>query len=83
MNLKIVELDPAPTYRSLDDVLLGLVNITYLIAAGGDQISALIIDQTIDEGLVLRFAARAGKKDAPSPYSLHQGLKVPGSEAFY
>ena len=35
-NLKIVELDPAQTYRSLDDVTLGLVNITYLIPAGGD-----------------------------------------------
>lgn len=62
-NLKIVELDPAQTYRSLDDVTLGLVNITYLIPAGGDPKSALIIDKTLDDGLVLRFTARADKKD--------------------
>ncbi|MFT4117621.1 MetQ/NlpA family ABC transporter substrate-binding protein [Bradyrhizobium sp.] len=64
-NLKIVELDPAQTYRSLDDVTLGLVNITYLIPAGGDPKSALIIDRTIDEGLVLRFTAKPEKKDDP------------------
>src|SRR5947208_15803832 len=64
-NLKIVELDPAQTYRSLDDVTLALVNITYLIPAGGDPKSALIIDRTVDDGLVLRFAARQDKKDDP------------------
>src|SRR5207245_8818734 len=35
-NLKIVELDPAQTYRSLDDVTLALVSVPYLIPAGGD-----------------------------------------------
>ncbi|MDB5551109.1 MAG: methionine transporter substrate-binding protein, partial [Rhizobium sp.] len=64
-NLKIIELDPAQTYRSLDDVTLALVNITYLIPAGGDPKSALIIDKTVDDGLVLRFTARADKKDDP------------------
>jgi D-methionine transport system substrate-binding protein len=64
-NLQIVELDPAQTYRSLDDVTLGLVNVTYLIPAGGDPKSALIIDRTVDDGLVLRFTARADKKDDP------------------
>ncbi len=64
-NLKIVELDPAQTYRSLDDVTLALVNITYLLAAGGDPKTALIIDRTVDDGLVLRFTARPEKKDDP------------------
>uniref|UniRef100_UPI0038F7E82A MetQ/NlpA family ABC transporter substrate-binding protein n=1 Tax=Streptomyces galilaeus TaxID=33899 RepID=UPI0038F7E82A len=64
-NLKIVELDPAQTYRSLDDVSLALVNVTYLIPAGGDPKSALIIDRTVDDGLVLRFTARPDKKDDP------------------
>ena len=64
-NFKIIELDPAQTYRSLDDVTLALVNITYLIPAGGDPKSALIIDRTIDDGLVLRFTARQDKKDDP------------------
>lgn len=64
-NLKVVELDPAQTYRSLDDVTLALVNITYLIPAGGDPKSALIIDQTIDDGLVLRFTTRADRQDDP------------------
>lgn len=64
-SLKILELDPAQTYRSLDDVTLALVNLTYLIAAGGDPSSALIIDRTIDDGLVLRFTSRPDKKDDP------------------
>ena len=64
-GLKIVELDPAQTYRSLDDVTLALVNITYLISAGGDPKSALLIDRTIDDGLVLRFTARTDRKDDP------------------
>ena len=59
-NLKIVELDPAQTYRSLDDVTLALVNITYLIPAGGDPKSALIIDRTVDDGLVLRLLSDRG-----------------------
>jgi len=62
-NLRIVELDPAQLYRALDDVTLALVNLTFLIPAGGDPKSALITDRTIDEGLVLRFTARADKKD--------------------
>jgi ABC-type metal ion transport system substrate-binding protein len=45
--------------------MLALVNITYLIAAGGDPKTALIIDRTIDDGLVLRFTAKPEKKDDP------------------
>lgn len=76
-NLKIVELDPAQTYRSLDDVTLALVNITYLIPAGGDPKSALIIDKTIDDGLVLRFTARADKKDNPKLKAFIEVFKSP------
>jgi D-methionine transport system substrate-binding protein len=64
-NLNIVELDPAQTYRSLDDVTLGLVNITYLIGAGGDPKTALVIDRTIDDELVVRFTAKPEKQDDP------------------
>jgi D-methionine transport system substrate-binding protein len=64
-HLNIVELDPAQTYRSLDDVTLGLVNITYLIGAGGDPKTALVIDRTIDDGLVVRFTAKPDKQDDP------------------
>jgi D-methionine transport system substrate-binding protein len=46
-------------------VTLALVNITYLIPAGGDPKSALLIDRTVDDGLVLRFTARADRKDDP------------------
>jgi D-methionine transport system substrate-binding protein len=46
-------------------VTLGLVNITYLIGAGGDPKTALVIDRTIDDGLVLRFTAKPEKKDDP------------------
>ncbi|MGJ5202814.1 MetQ/NlpA family ABC transporter substrate-binding protein [Bradyrhizobium sp. HKCCYLR20261] len=81
-NLKIVELDPAQTYRSLDDVTLGLVNITYLIPAGGDPKSALIIDRTIDDGLVLRFTARADKKDNPKLKAFIEIFKSPEVKQF-
>jgi D-methionine transport system substrate-binding protein len=81
-NLKIVELDPAQTYRSLDDVTLALVNITYLIAAGGDPKTALIIDGTIDDGLVLRFTARADKKDDPRLKAFVQVFNSPEVKQF-
>jgi len=81
-NLKIVELDPAQTYRSLDDVTLALVNITYLIPAGGDPKSALIIDRTIDDGLVLRFTARADRKDNPKLKAFIEVFKSPEVKQF-
>jgi D-methionine transport system substrate-binding protein len=81
-NLKIVELDPAQTYRSLDDVTLALVNITYLIPAGGDPKSALIIDKTIDDGLVLRFTTRPEKKDDPRLKAFIQVFKSPEVKRF-
>lgn len=81
-NLKIVELDPAQIYRSLDDVTLALVNITYLIPAGGDPKSALIIDHTVDDGLVLRFAARQDKKDDPRLKAFIQVFNSPQVKQF-
>jgi D-methionine transport system substrate-binding protein len=81
-NLNIVELDPAQTYRSLDDVTLALVNITYLIPAGGDPKSALVIDRTIDDGLVLRFTARPQKKDDPRLKAFIQVFKSPQVKQF-
>jgi D-methionine transport system substrate-binding protein len=81
-NLKIVELDPAQTYRSLDDVTLALVNITYLLLAGGDPKSALVIDRTVDDGLVLRFTARADKKDDPRLKAFLQVFNSPQVKQF-
>lgn len=81
-KLKIVELDPAQTYRSLDDVTLALVNITYLIPAGGDPKSALIIDRTIDDGLVLRFTAREDRKDNPKLKAFIEVFKSPEVKRF-
>nr|WP_029085632.1 MetQ/NlpA family ABC transporter substrate-binding protein [Bradyrhizobium sp. 6(2017)] len=81
-NLKIVELDPAQTYRSLDDVTLALVNITYLIPAGGDPKSALLIDRTVDDGLVLRFTARPDKKDDPRLKAFIQVFNSPEVKKF-
>jgi len=81
-NLKIIELDPAQTYRSLDDVTLALVNITYLIAAGGDPKTALIIDRTIDDGLVLRFTAKPEKKDDPRLRAFIEVFKSPQVKRF-
>jgi D-methionine transport system substrate-binding protein len=81
-DLRIVELDPAQTYRSLDDVTLALVNITYLIPAGGDPKSALIIDRTVDDGLVLRFTARPDKKDDPRLKAFIEVFKSPQVKQF-
>jgi len=81
-NLKIIELDAAQTYRSLDDVTLALVNITYLIPAGGDPKTALIIDTTVDDGLVLRFTARADKKDDPRLKAFIQVFNSPQVKQF-
>jgi D-methionine transport system substrate-binding protein len=81
-NLKIIELDPAQTYRSLDDVTVALVNITYLIAAGGDPKTALIIDRTIDDGLVLRFTAKPEKKGDPRLKALIEVFKSPQVKQF-
>jgi D-methionine transport system substrate-binding protein len=81
-NLKIVELDPAQTYRSLDDVTLALVNITYLIPAGGDPKTALVIDRTVDDGLVLRFTARADRKDNPRLKAFVEVFKSPQVRQF-
>ena len=81
-NLKIIELDPAQTYRSLDDVTLALVNITYLIAAGGDPKTALIIDRTIDDGLVLRFTAKPERKDDPRLRAFIEVFKSPQVKQF-
>ncbi len=81
-NLKIVELDPAQTYRSLDDVTLALVNVTYLIAAGGDPKSALLIDRTVDDALVLRFTAREDRKDDPRLRAFIEVFKSPQVKQF-
>jgi D-methionine transport system substrate-binding protein len=81
-NLRVVELDPAQTYRSLDDVTLGLVNITYLIPAGGDPKSALIIDKTIDDGLVLRFTTRADRRADPRLKAFIAVFKSPEVKRF-
>jgi len=81
-NLKVIELDPAQTYRSLDDVTLALVNITYLLAAGGDPKTALIVDRTIDDGLVLRFTAKPEKKDDPRLKAFIEVFKSPQVKQF-
>ncbi|MCZ0732868.1 MetQ/NlpA family ABC transporter substrate-binding protein [Phreatobacter sp. AB_2022a] len=57
-RLRIVELDAAQLYRSLDDVTLAMVNLTYLIPAGGDPKSALLLDTTADEHFIIRFVTR-------------------------
>src|ERR1700761_3784152 len=81
-KLGIVELDPAQTYRSLDDVTLALVNITYLIGAGGDPKTALLIDRTIDDELVVRFAAKPERKDDPRLKAFIEVFKSPEVKQF-
>jgi D-methionine transport system substrate-binding protein len=81
-NLKILELDRAQTYRSLDDVTLALVNTTYLIAASGDPKTALIIVRTTNDGLVLRLTAKPEKKDDPLLRAFINVFKSPQVKQF-
>lgn len=64
-RLRIVELDAAQLYRSLDDVTLAMVNLTYLIPAGGDPKSALLLDTTADDHFIIRFVTRPEAKGDP------------------
>lgn len=81
-KLKIIEIDAAQTYRSLDDVTLALVNLTYLIPAGGDPKSALIVDRDPDEKFVLRFVARPDRKDDPRLQAFIKEFKSPETKAY-
>lgn len=81
-RLKIVQLDAAQTYRALDDVTLALVNLTYLIPAGGDPKSALIVDRDPNEQFVLRFVARPDRKDDPRLRAFIAEFKKPETKAF-
>ncbi|WP_238314049.1 MetQ/NlpA family ABC transporter substrate-binding protein [Methylobacterium crusticola] len=81
-KLDIVELDPAQLYRSLDDVTLAMVNLTYLVAAGGDPNTALLIDRSADDQFVLRFVTREGHKDDPRLRRFIETFKAPEVKAF-
>lgn len=81
-KLQIIELDAAQLYRSLDDVTLAFVNLTYLIPAGGDPNSALISDRTPDERFVLRFVSRPETKDDPRLKAFIEVFKSPENKEF-
>jgi len=75
-RLQIVELDAAQTYRSLDDVSAAMVNLTYLIPAGGDPSSALVLDKTPDDQFIIRFVTRPEKKNDPRLLALLSVFKT-------
>jgi hypothetical protein len=52
------------------------------IPAGGDPKSALIIDRTVDDGLVLRFTAGSDKKDDPRLKVFIQVFNLPEVKQF-
>ncbi|MBR1218213.1 MetQ/NlpA family ABC transporter substrate-binding protein [Bradyrhizobium sp. U87765 SZCCT0131] len=81
-KLQIVELDAAQTYRSLDDVSIAMVNLTYLIPAGGDPKSALLLDKTPDEQFIIRFITRPEKKDDPRLKALLAEFRTDDVRAF-
>lgn len=81
-KLKIIQLDAAQTYRALDDVTLALVNLTYLIPAGGDPKSALVVDREPNEQFVLRFVARPDRRDDPRLRAFINEFKRPETRAF-
>ncbi|WP_407529760.1 MetQ/NlpA family ABC transporter substrate-binding protein [Methylobacterium oryzisoli] len=81
-KLDIVELDPAQLYRSLDDVTLAMVNLTYLLAAGGDPNTALLVDRAADDQFVLRFVARQDRKDDLRLRRFIETFKAPEVKAF-
>ncbi|WP_245513405.1 MetQ/NlpA family ABC transporter substrate-binding protein [Enterovirga rhinocerotis] len=81
-RLRFVELDAAQIYRSLDDVTVGMVNLTFLIPAGGDPRSALIVDRTVEDQLVLRFVSRPENKDDPRLRSYVDVFKSPEVKSY-
>lgn len=81
-KLEIVELDAAQLYRSLDDVTVAMVNFTYLIPAGGDPKSALVVDDSANPNFVLRFTARDDHKDDPRLRRFIETFKQPEVKAF-
>ncbi|MFE1602179.1 MetQ/NlpA family ABC transporter substrate-binding protein [Methylobacterium sp. ID0610] len=80
--LRIIELDAAQLYRSLDDVTLAMVNLTYLIPAGGDPNTALLLDRSADDQFVLRFTAREDRKDDPRLRRFIETFKAPAVKTF-
>ncbi|MBN8943083.1 MAG: MetQ/NlpA family ABC transporter substrate-binding protein [Rhizobiales bacterium] len=81
-NIRIVELDAAQLYRSLEDVTLAMVNLTYLIPAGGDPKSALLLDTTPDEHFIIRFVTRPENKDDPRLRRFLVAFKSPEVRTF-
>lgn len=64
-RLRFRELEAAQLPRSLDDVALAQVSISYLMMSGGDPEKALIADGFGDSHYALQFVARADRKDDP------------------
>ncbi|ACL57629.1 MetQ/NlpA family ABC transporter substrate-binding protein [Methylobacterium nodulans] len=81
-KLDIIELDAAQLYRSLDDVTLAMVNLTYLIPAGGDPNSALLLDRSADDQFVLRFTAREDRKNDPRLRRFVETFKAPEVKSY-
>lgn len=64
-HLRFSELEAPQLARSLDDVTLAQVSMTYLIASGGDPRSALLTDGAGDLHYAIQFVARPQGRDDP------------------
>lgn len=64
-RLKIVELEAAQLVRALDDVAVGQVSFTYLLATGGDPRAALVTDGENDTHYAIQWVVRSGRESDP------------------
>ena len=81
-KLRFRELEAAQLPRSLEDVALAQVSISYLMMSGGDPERALLADGFGDDHYALQFVARAGDKDDPRLARFVEIYRSPEVKAF-
>ncbi|NNM75245.1 MetQ/NlpA family ABC transporter substrate-binding protein [Enterovirga aerilata] len=81
-KLRFRELEAAQLPRSLDDVTLAQVSISFLMMSGGDPERALLADGFGDDHYALQFVTRAADKDDPRLKRFIEIYRSPEVKAF-
>lgn len=81
-HLKFTELEAPQLARSLDDVTLAQVSMTYLIASGGDPHTALLTDGAGNLHYAIQFVARPQNKADPRLVKFISIFRSPEERAY-
>lgn len=81
-RLKIVELEAAQLVRALDDVTIGQVSFTYLLATGGDPKTALVTDGENDQHYAIQWVVHTGRESDPRILKWVEIARSPEVRAF-